>query len=109
MKYESMKKSFADIYVCFTCNMAGECECTADDYKQKQLKHVDMLFRLYLPLFALLKETNSHFEIRNVIKELLLDEKAAAFVRNLVREEQALQYFDTTTSIIRKKLSSKKK
>lgn len=50
------------------------------------MQHVDMLFRLYLPLYALLKQTGQSEEIQTAIKKLLLDDKAATFVRTLMRE-----------------------
>jgi hypothetical protein len=44
-----------------------------------------MIFRLYLPLYALLRETDCQEDQQQAIKELLLNEKAAAFVRNLMK------------------------
>ncbi len=38
---------------------------------------VDMIFRLYLPLYALLKQTVKHEDLQHAIKKLILDEKAA--------------------------------
>jgi len=45
-----------------------------------------MLFRFYLPLYSLLKQTGELDAIQTEIKKLLLDEKAASFARNLMRE-----------------------
>lgn len=45
-----------------------------------------MVFRLYLPLYSLLKQTNQMEDWQNEIKELMFDEKAAACVRNLMRD-----------------------
>jgi len=47
---------------------------------------VDMIFRLYLPLYALLKQTGQHEDLQNSIKKLILDEKAAQFTRNLMHD-----------------------
>jgi hypothetical protein len=45
-----------------------------------------MLFRFYLPLYSLLKQSGELEPIQSEIKKLLLDEKAAAFTRKLMRE-----------------------
>lgn len=46
---------------------------------------VDMLFRLYLPLYALLKQTSKHEELQQAIIKLILDDKASQFTRNLMQ------------------------
>lgn len=45
-----------------------------------------MIFRFHLPLYSLLKQTGEHEEIQSAIKTLLMDEKAASFVRKLMRD-----------------------
>lgn len=45
-----------------------------------------MIFRFYLPLYSLLKQTGEHEELQSAIKTLLMDEKAASFVRKLMRD-----------------------
>lgn len=62
------------------------CLCQEGDVERSRLRHVDMIFRLYLPLYALIKQTNTMKDLQEEMKKLLLDEKAAAFVRKLVRE-----------------------
>lgn len=52
---------------------------------RQQLQHVDMIFRLYLPLYALLRQTDRNEDQQVAIKELLLDVKVATFVRNLMK------------------------
>ena len=44
-----------------------------------------MIFRLYLPLYALLRQTDRNEDQQVAIKELLLDVKVATFVRNLMK------------------------
>lgn len=58
-----------------------------------------MLFRCYLPLFALLKQTDSHREQASLIKDLLLDERASQFVRDLMSEVPSLQHLDYSTIV----------
>ena len=43
------------------------------DYS-KQLQHVDMIVRFYLPLYSLLKQTNNAGVVQSEIKKLLMDE-----------------------------------
>lgn len=40
----------------------------------KQLQHVDMIFRFYLPLYSLLKQTDNADAVQGEIKKLLMDE-----------------------------------
>lgn len=45
-----------------------------------------MIFRLYLPLYSLLKQTDNATAVQSEIKKLLMDEKASSFVRKLMRD-----------------------
>lgn len=54
--------------------------------EHRQLQHVDMIFRFYLPLLSLITQTQNMSDLQAEIKKLLLDEHAASFVRNLMRD-----------------------
>ena len=49
-----------------------------------------MIFRFYLPLYSLLKQTEKHDSIQTEIKKLLMDQKAASFVRKFMKNIELL-------------------